>query len=400
MSIQESLPATLIPATPETTAFSFGIEEEYFVVEMDNKRLANRSRPYFLRDCRKSVGAAVQKEMLQSQLEIATPVLTDARAAHEHIVGTRRAIAELAARHELGIVASGTYPLAAWREQQPTKKTRYREMRNELQMVGWRNVLCGMHVHVAPPVNTSRIDLMNRALPFLPLFLALSTSSPFWQMHRTGMKGYRLSAYDELPRTGLPDVFRNDGEYQVFVDTLVSAGAIPDATHIWWAIRPSCRFPTLELRIADSCTLAEDTVCIASLFRCVLRALWRNPTIHSGITSTTRLIVDENRWRAQRFGIEGSVVDLAAGRMRPIAEMVEDMLVLVQEDAVELGCTDQVQHARTILCRGTSADQQLKRYFAARESGEPRQAALTDVAEWLVEATRGNLRSEENLGSE
>lgn len=394
MSIQETLPAALTPAAADAAQFTFGIEEEFFVVEQDNKRLANRSRPFFLRDCRKALGDLVQKEMLQSQLEIATPVHSDVGAALDQIRTTRQAIAELADRHELAIVASGTYPLAAWREQQPTKKTRYREMRNELQMVGWRNVLCGMHVHVAPPVNASRIDLMNRALPFLPLLLALSTSSPFWQMHRTGMKGYRLSAYDELPRTGLPDVFRNDGEYQVFVDTLVSAGAIPDATHIWWAIRPSSRFPTLELRIADSCTLVEDTLCVASLFRCVLRALWRNPTVNSGITSMARLIVDENRWRAQRFGIEGSIVDLAAGRLRPITEMVEDMLQLVHEDAVALGCEREVAHARTILCRGTSADQQLKCYFAARESGEPRQAALTDVAEWLVAATRGNLGSE------
>lgn len=390
MSIQETLPAARFAVAPDAPPFTFGIEEEYFVVEQDNKRLANRSRPYFLRDCRKSLGELIHKEMLQSQLEIATPVHTDAAAALDQIRATRHAIAALADRHELAIVASGTYPLAAWREQQPTKKTRYREMRNELQMVGWRNVLCGMHVHVAPPVNASRIDLMNRALPFLPLLLALSTSSPFWQMHRTGMKGYRLAAYDELPRTGLPDVFRNDGEYQVFVDTLVSAGAIPDATHIWWAIRPSSRYPTLELRIADSCTLVEDTLCVASLFRCVLRALWRNPTVNSGITSTSRLIVDENRWRAQRFGIEGSVVDLAAGRLRPIAEMVEDMLQLVHEDSVALGCEHEVAHARTVLCRGTSADQQLKCYFAARESGEPRQAALTDVAEWLVAATRGN----------
>jgi len=390
MSIQQPLPAQLVPVPADPTAFSFGIEEEYFVVELDNKRLATRSRPYFLRDCRKSLGDVVQKEMLQSQLEIATPVMTDAGEALEHIRSTRRLIADLATGHELGIVASGTYPLAAWREQQPTKKTRYREMRNELQMVGWRNVLCGMHVHVAPPVNASRIDLMNRALPYLPIFLALSTSSPFWQMHRTGMKGYRLAAYDELPRTGLPDVFRNDGEYQVFVDTLVSAGAIPDATHIWWAIRPSCRYPTLELRIADSCTLVEDTICIASLFRCLLRALWRNPTHNSGITSMSRLIVDENRWRAQRFGIEGSIVDLGAGRMRPIAEMVADLLDLIAEDAAELDCVLEVEHARTILARGTSADQQLKRYFAARESGEPRQAALGDVAEWLVETTSCN----------
>jgi carboxylate-amine ligase len=389
MSIQQTVPAPPVPPVTAAPPFPFGIEEEFFVVELDNKRLASRSRPYFLRDCRKMLGELVHKEMLQSQLEIATPVLADTGAALEMLRGARRALAELADRHDLAIVASGTYPLAAWREQQLTKKTRYREMRNELQIVGWRNVLCGMHVHVAPPPNASRIDLMNRALPFLPLLLALSTSSPFWQMHRTGMKGYRLAAYDELPRTGLPVVFRNDGEYQVFVDTLVSAGAIPDATHIWWAIRPSCRFPTLELRVPDSCTLVEDTLCIAALFRCVLRALWRNPTINSGITSTTRLIVDENRWRAQRFGIEGSVVDLAAGRMRPITDMVEEMLALVHEDAAALGCEREVDHARTILRRGTSADQQLKRYFAAREAGESRQAALTDVAEWLVTATRG-----------
>lgn len=382
------------PPVADGPPFTFGMEEEYFVVEVDHRRLASRSRPYFLRDCRRELGDLVQKEMLQSQLEIATPVMSDPAQAARYLRTARDNIADIAHRHGLGIVASGTYPLAAWREQRATKKARYRDMRDELQMVGWRNVLCGLHVHVAPPVHASRIDLMNRVMPFLPLLLALSTSSPFWQMHRTGMKGYRLAAYDELPRTGLPEVFRNDGEYCVFVETLVRAGAIADASHIWWAIRPSMRFPTLELRIADSCTLLEDAVCVASLFRCLLRALWRQPTLHSGINSTIRLLVDENRWRAQRFGIEGSIIDLGAGRLRPVPDLIAEMLDLVAEDAEVLGCVSEVQHARTIVARGTSADIQLQRYAAGREAGDSRQQALTRVTDWLLAATAGTVTGE------
>lgn len=372
---------------PEAHAYSFGIEEEYFVVNRRTRMLDDRMHRSLLSGCQSVLGERVQSEMLRSQIEIATPVLLDMPTARAELLQARRCLSSVAAEHGLGIAAAGTYPLAAWREQRFTNKTRYRVMEDDLQIVLRRNVLCGLHVHVQPPVNASRIDLMNRVMPYLPLLLALSTSSPFWQTQRTGMKGYRLAAYDELPRTGLPAVFRNDGEYQLYVETLVRSGAIPDASQIWWAIRPSVRFPTLELRIADSCTTPEDALCIAALFRCLIRRLSCDVAINAQINPMWRLLVDENRWRAQRFGTEGAFVDIQRAALRPLSELVEELLGLIAEDAEILDCIPEVEHARTILARGTSADQQLRIYTEARDAGKTRRQALGRVADWLLEAT-------------
>ncbi len=369
-------------------SFTFGIEEEYFIVETRHKRLAVRSRPEFIAECKEALGGIVDAEMLQSQIEIATPVLDDMGEALRELQQARTTIGAIGARHGLCIAAAGTYPLATWNEQQVTPRRRYNEIRQELQIVGRRNVLCGLHVHVAPPENTSRVDLMNRAMPFLPLFLALSTSSPFWQKQRTGMMGYRLAAYDELPRTGLPAIFRNEGDYHLLVNLLVNSGAIANESHIWWAIRPSSRFPTLELRIADSCTYVLDAVCIAAMFRCLIRALWRNPTLNADIVPMHRLAIDENRWRAQRFGIHGSLIDTQKGVLRDIPDVVDEFLTLIAEDADVLSCRDNVEHARRILERGTSADLQLNIFANARESGMNQQQAVQAVASWLTTATQ------------
>jgi carboxylate-amine ligase len=376
--------AQLTPSGP----FTFGIEEEYFIVEARSKRMAVRTRPKFIDECKAALGGIVDAEMLQSQIEIATPILNDMKEAARELYEARRAIGGIAARHGLDIAAAGTYPLATWDEQQVTPKRRYKEIREELQIVGRRNVLCGLHIHVAPPENTSRVDLMNRAMPFLPLLLALSTSSPFWQKQRTGMKGYRLAAYDELPRTGLPAIFRNEGDYRMLVNLLVNSGAVANESHIWWAIRPSSRFPTLELRIADSCTYVADAVCIAALFRCLIRTLWRNATLNADIVPMHRLVIDENRWRAQRFGIHGSLIDINKGVLRPIPEILDEFLFLVHDDAQALNCVPETVHAREIIARGTSADIQLEMYTAARESGSSKVQAFHKVAAWLTETTR------------
>ncbi|MBL8628279.1 MAG: carboxylate-amine ligase [Rhodospirillaceae bacterium] len=372
----------------EAGPFTFGIEEEYFIAEARTMRMAARSRPKFINECKAALGGIVEAEMMQSQIEIATPVLDDMAEALRELHQARTTIGAIGARHGLSIAAAGTYPLATWNEQQITPKRRYKEIREELQIVGRRNVLCGLHIHVAPPENSSRVDLMNRAMPFLPLLLALSTSSPFWQKHRTGMKGYRLAAYDELPRTGLPAIFRNEGDYHMLVDLLVKSGAVNSEAHIWWAIRPSSRYPTLELRIADSCTYAVDAVCVAALFRCLIRALWRNPTLHADIVPMHRLVIDENRWRAQRFGIHGSLIDINTGTLRSIAEVLDGVLDLVAEDAEALNCRNEVAHAKRILARGTSADLQLEIYANARDKGLTKQRAVHAVADWLTAATQ------------
>ncbi|MGE4064407.1 MAG: carboxylate-amine ligase [Rhodospirillaceae bacterium] len=367
--------------------YTFGIEEEYFIVCRKTGQLDDRSQGTLLSEAKETLGASVNSEMLQSQIEIASSVLSDMPTAREELTRARRMLANIAARHGLGIAAAGTHPLAVWKEQRVTERDRYVKMQNELQIVGRRNVLCGMHVHVAPPLGTSRIDIINRVLPYLPILLALSTSSPFWQAQRTGMKGYRLAAYDELPRTGLPPILRNDGEYKIFVNALVSSGAIPDASHIWWAMRPSSRYPTIELRVTDSCTYVEDSLCLAAMFRCLVRCAVRTPELNAQVDSVTRHVVEENRWRAQRFGVAGSLIDIDNSRLVPVAEAVEQLLALIRTDAVALDCLPEVEHARRIVARGTSADEQLSLYEKRRAQGKTRPQALRAVVDWLMKTT-------------
>jgi carboxylate-amine ligase len=379
----------LTEASPDQTrnTYSFGIEEEYFIVCKSTRQLNDRSSGSLLRESKLDLGPIVNSEMLQSQIEIASSVLTDMRTARAELTQARRVLSKIAGRHGLGIAAAGTHPLAVWKEQRITDRDRYVKMQRELQIVGRRNVLCGLHVHVQPPLGASRIDLINRVLPYLPILLALSTSSPFWQAQRTGMKGYRLAAYDELPRTGLPPIFRNDGEYRIFINALVSSGAIPDESHIWWAMRPSSRFPTIELRVADSCTYLEDTLCVAALFRCLVRCAVRLPELNAQVDSVTRHVVEENRWRAQRFGVGGSLIEIEKTRLLPMSDAIEQLLALIHQDAVALDCLAEVEHARTIVARGTSADQQIALYEKLRAKGRTRPEALRAVVDWLVKTT-------------
>jgi carboxylate-amine ligase len=256
-------------------------------------------------------------------------------------------------------------------------------------MLGSRTVLCGMHVHVEVPDVNRRVDLMNRMQPFLPLLLALSTSSPFWQSHRTGLLGYRLAAYRELPRTGLPDLFQDEADYQRYVDTLVAARAIENSTYVWWVIRPSLRHPTLELRVADSCTRVEDTIAIAALYRCLVRHLVNDLALHRGLTGASRAIVEENCWRAQRYGIHGSFVDEETRSAKPVTQMLTETLDRVADDAKALGCRDALDLARWIPARGTSADQQLSLYTEGLGRGLSNKEALNRVVDWLSAETTG-----------
>jgi carboxylate-amine ligase len=206
----------------------------------------------------------------------------------EHLAHYRRTLGEAAAEHKLGLAAMGTFPLAFWPEQSVTPKPRYGAIMDDLQMIGYRNMLCGMHVHVAVPRTDRRVDLIMRLTPYLPLLLALSTSSPFWQGQFTGLVGYRLAAYDELPRTRLPELFRTNDDYDEFVAALTWAKIIPDASYIWWAMRPSLNNPTVELRVADSCTRLDDAIAIAALFRCLVRALDRDRDLNGGFDRVGR----------------------------------------------------------------------------------------------------------------
>jgi carboxylate-amine ligase len=296
-------------------------------------------------------------------------------------------IASVAERHGLGIVSAGTHPLAIWPRQIATSTPRYDAVMADLQMLGHRNMLCGMHVHVEILDPDRRVEIMYRAIPFLPILLALSASSPFWRGQPTGLLGYRLAAYDELPRTGLPELFRTSDEYQSYVDTLADAGVIPDASYIWWAIRPSLQYPTIELRIADACTRLDDALCIAAIFRCLIRHLSEHPGLNADFDPIARAIAEENKWRAQRYGVHVTLVDPRSREAKPLAAIVDELLGLLEADATALDCAEEVRHAADIIKRGSSADEQLRIFAQARMNGRSRPQSLKAVVDWLLQET-------------
>ena len=340
-----------------------------------------------LAECEALLEGQVAPEFLQCQIEIGTRVCSTIGEARADLRRLRGTVASVARSHGLRLVAASTHPFAAWGEQMRTQKERYQTIEQDLQEVVRRLVICGMHVHVGIDDDELRTDLMNQVSYVLPHLLALSTSSPFWQGHHTGLKSYRISVWDEMPRTGIPERFESHGEFQRFLDVLVRAGMIEDGTKIWWDVRPSARFPTLEMRISDICTRLEDTVCIAALYVCWLRMLYRLRVKNQRWRRYPRALIAENRWRAQRYGIDQGLVDFGRGVVVDYPELLEEMIELCAEDAEALGCTAEVEHARRIIERGTSAHWQVRTWRDAIAAGASQQEALRAVVDLLVEET-------------
>jgi glutamate---cysteine ligase / carboxylate-amine ligase len=249
-----------------------------------------------------------------------------------------------------------------------------------------------MHVHIGIEDDDLRIDLMNQVRYFLPHLLALSTSSPFWRGRDMERRSYRLSVWHELPRTGMPASFQSFGEYQSHVGALVNAGVIEDASKLWWDIRPSSRFPTLEMRITDICTRLDDAVTVAALYRCLLRMLWRLKLRNVTWRPYKNMLIEENRWRAQRYGLDSGLVDFGQGRIVPYSDLLEEIIDLTREDAAHFGCVAEVERARDILARGTSAHRQVAIYQEALENGATGWEALHKVVDWLAEETMVGVR--------
>jgi carboxylate-amine ligase len=364
--------------------FTFGIEEEYFLVDAETKLVARRVPEAFFKSAEAASRGRISREFLQAQVEVISSPhanMADARAELRHL---RETVAAVAAEHGLGILAAGTHPTALWSSAVQTPKARYDAVMDDLQMIGQRDMLCGMHVHVELPDPDGRVDVMCRMLPYLPLFLALSTSSPFWQSRRTGLKGYRLAAYDELPRSGVPELFRTKEEFDAYVAALVRAGVIDDSSYIWWAIRPSLNHPTLELRAPDCCTLVEDSIAIAALYRTLARHLYVNPWRNSDIDVVGRAIVVENKWRAQRYGVHGTFV--TSDGVVTVAETLDQVIEDTAADADALDCAAEIRRCRAIVDAGTSADAQLAVFDAHKADGS-REDALRAVTDWIASAT-------------
>jgi carboxylate-amine ligase len=380
---------TLVPAgqDPRTFApdehFQFGVEEEYFLSDAQTLQAPSETPDALFRSADTCTGGHVGREFLQAQIEVATEPHRDSRMARRELRNLREHAAAAAARHGLAILACGTHPLALWREAVQSPKDRYAQVMDDLQMIGQRNMLCGMHVHVEFADPTRRVDVMTRMLPYVPLFIALSTSSPFWQGRMTGLKGYRLAAYDELPRTGLPELFHSNAEYDAYVAALVASGAMPDSSHLWWAVRVSQKYPTLELRAPDCCTRLDDTIAIAALYRVLARYLYGHPEHNAGLDVVDRAIAVENKWRAQRYGAQGTFVTRSGGVA--VGAMLNQVLEMTAADAAALGCADEMQHCRTIMAEGTSADAQLRIFTESEHEGAD--IALHKVADWIRSAT-------------
>ncbi|MDP6786253.1 MAG: carboxylate-amine ligase [Rhodospirillales bacterium] len=371
--------------------FTIGIEEEYLLVDSESRDLASEPPDAVLRECESRLGDLVRPEFLRSQIEVGTKVCSDVQEARANLADLRRTVAEVAADYGLAPIAASTHPFAKWHEQAQTDKERYNILAESMQGVARRLLICGMHVHVGIDDDELRIDLLNQVGYFLPHMLALSTSSPFWRGQDTGLKSYRLSVFNELPRTGLPERFESHGEYQRHVDVLTHAGLITDASMLWWDARLSARFPTIEMRIPDICTRLGDAISIAALFVSIVRMLYRLRRDNQRWRHYAAMLVNENRWRAQRYGFDEGLVDFGKGEVVPCGELLEELFDLVREDAEALGCLEEVESTRAIIRRGTSAHRQLKTYEEAVGAGADHQAALIAVVDMLIAETVADL---------
>ena len=368
-------------------SFTLGVEEEYLLVDKETRSLVIDPPDTLMAEAEEKCGTQVTSELLKSQIEIGTKVCANIQEAHEDLARLRKNIIDVANNHGLAPIAASTHPFSKWEDQKHTEKDRYDQLTHEMQGAARRLVICGMHVHVGIDDDELRIDLMNQLSYFLPHVLALSCSSPFWLGQDTGLKSYRLTIFDALPRTGVPERFASWAEYERHVSILQDAGLIEDSTRIWWDLRPSGRFPTLETRIMDVCTRLKDTIALTALLTCILRMLFRLRTRNQRWRLYTPMLIRENRWRAMRYSFDEGLIDLARGKVIPFAELMDELCSLVAEDARALGCEKEIKGVHDILTRGTSAHRQLKTYELERASGASVEDSLKSVVDTLIADT-------------
>ncbi len=371
-------------------SFTFGIEEEYHLVDLDTRDLAAAPAD-LMAACEDELGKQVAPEFFRSQIEVGTQVCSSFSQASDELSRLRGTIARNAAKFGLAPIAASTHPFARKATLETTPKERYQALARDFGGIGRRLSICGMHVHVAIEDDDDRIDLMNQIRYFLPHLLMLSTSSPFWEGEDTGLKSYRLSIFHELPRTGLPQRFESFGEYKRTIDVLVRAGVIEDATKVWWDLRPSARFPTLEIRVTDVCPRMDDALTIAALYVSVARMLYRIKGRNQRWRSYPAFLIEENRWRAQRYGVGDRLFDFGKGTLVPFAELIDELIQLVSEDAAEIGCLDEIARAREIVARGTGADRQLDVLEEQLGRGADRDQAMKSVVDMLIKETISGL---------
>jgi carboxylate-amine ligase len=368
----------------ERPALTVGIEEEYLVVDRETRDLIKSPPAEMWNRLSEVLGSNVMPEFLKAQIEVATKVCPNIKEAGKDLARLRRGLSEVANEYGAAIIASSTHPFANWEHQETTDDPRYLTLASDFQQVARQMVICGMHVHVGIENADLRIDLMNQVRYMLPHMLALSTSSPFWNGVPTGLLAYRLVIFQNMPRTGMPEEFASWGEYERYVDTLVSAGLIEDGTKLWWDIRPSSRYPTLEMRVSDVCTRLEDAMTIAAIYQALLSALYRLRRNNQRWRIYPPAMIEENIWRAQRYGTDGSLVDFGRGALVSMPELIEEFIEFLSQDATELDTREEIRHAREIVANGTSAHRQLASYETSIANGASTREALEAVVDELI----------------
>ncbi|GAA6207779.1 carboxylate-amine ligase [Cognatishimia sp. WU-CL00825] len=370
--------------------FTIGVEEEYLLVDKDSLDLAPAPEG-LMEACQSELDGQVSPEFLNCQIEIGTRVCKNIGEAREDLRRLRSTVARVAAGYNLAPIAASCHPFSDWRDQHHTDKDRYNNLRDNLGGVARRMLICGMHVHVGIENRDMRIDLMNQLRYFLPHLLALSGSSPFWQGDDTGLSSYRLTVFDNLPRTGLPPIMDSWGQWERSVQALKMLGVIEDSSKIWWDLRPSSKYPTLESRICDVAPRLETTLTLAALTQALTRMLWRLQTKNQRWRIYDSFLVKENRWRAQRYGITEGLIDFGKREIIPFADLVEEMIDLTQQDSEFLDCTAEIENARSLVKNGNSAEHQRKVFQDSIAKGNDQPAAMRDVVRFLTEEFHADL---------
>ena len=371
--------------------FTVGIEEEYLLVDLATRDVNENPPAKLLQACTERGGGHINPEFLRSQLEVNTRVCHSIAEVRADLARLRHVIVDSARAYGLAPIAASTHPFARAMRQMPTEKEQFFAMAREMQAAARRLMVCGLHVHVGIDDDDLRVDLMNQLSYFVPHLLALSCSSPFWEGERTGLMSFRQNVFSSLPRTGLPERFSSYSELRRHLDMLIGTGLIENTTRMWWDVRPNSRYPTVEVRVMDCCTSIDDTMCLAALVVCLSRRLYRLRRANQSWRWYKNVLLAENRWRAMRYSFDEQLLDLARGELVPFAQMVDELIELVREDAQALGCLREVEYVRTILARGTSAHRQLRTYDEARAAGASEREALLAVVDFLVRETATGL---------
>ncbi len=343
-------------------SLTIGIEEEYQIVDPETRELRSFITQFLDGDRVIMVERDLKPELHQSMVELGTPVCETLDQAQEELVKQRRFIIDLAEKKELAVIAAATHPFSHWRDQPVTPLPRYQGVLEEMQLLAQRLLIFGMHVHVGIEDRSFAIDAMNVVRYMLPHMLALSTSSPFWHGRKTGLKSYRSAVFADFPRSGTAEICRTVADWDNLIGTLMRTGAIPDASKIWWDCRPHHHYPTLEFRICDICTRVDEAIAMAGIFQALVLWLWklRRKNVTFRIYRTE--LIDENRWRAARYGIDGKMIDFGKTEEQSTRASVRELMDLIAEEIDELGLQQHVKPIEDILIHGTGADRQLRVY--------------------------------------